>query len=61
MMARIHRSDTTGRAVARLLAIGVVTVLVALAVVTVLVALAVVMWLLVRGAVFVVIDMGLGL
>lgn len=51
-MARIHRGDTTGRDVARLLAIGVVTVLVALAVV---------MWLLVLGAVFVVIDMGLGL
>lgn len=51
-MARIHRGDTTGRDVARLLAIGVIAVSVALAVVV---------WLVVLVAALVVIDLGLGL
>jgi len=51
-MARIHRGDTTGRDVARLLAIGVVAVIVALSVAV---------WLVVLSAAFVVIGLGLGL
>jgi len=51
-MARIHRGDTTGRAIARLLASGIVTVLV-------LSAVAIGLILLVTA--FVAIGMGLGL